>query len=155
LLPRAKSLPIAVQPDSASTRQTTRRRARILVVDDDRDVRQMAGEMLTDRGYSVELAADADEALAILRRDGGFDAMLVDYVMPGTNGASLVKIVRSLRPGLRTLMMTGHAELQAGEEIGTENIIRKPFNVATLDERLARVLARPILRVVQDKVGAR
>jgi hypothetical protein len=50
-------------------------------------------------------------------------------------------------------MMTGHAELHAGEEIGTENIIRKPFNVATLDERLARVLARPILRVVQDKVG--
>jgi DNA-binding NtrC family response regulator len=153
LLPRAKSLPIAVQPDSGSTRQTTRRRARILVVDDDRDVRQMTGEMLTELGYSVELAADADEALAILRRGGGFDAMLVDYVMPGANGASLVKIVRSLRPGLRTLMMTGHAELQAGEEIGTENIIRKPFNVATLDERLARVLARPILRVVQDEVG--
>jgi DNA-binding NtrC family response regulator len=154
LLPRANSLPLAVQPDASSPGQTTRRRARILVVDDDRDVRQLTGEMLTERGYSVELAADADEALAILRRDGGFDAMLVDYVMPGTNGASLVKIVRSLRPGLRTLMMTGHAELQAGEEIGTENIIRKPFNAATLDERLARVLVRPILRVVQGEVAA-
>jgi CheY-like chemotaxis protein len=154
LLPRAKSLPLAVEPDAGSPGQTTRRRARILVVDDDRDVRQLTGEMLTERGYSVELAADADEALAILRRDGGFDAMLVDYVMPGTNGASLVKIVRSLRPGLRTLMMTGHAELQAGEEIGTENIIRKPFNAATLDERLARVLVRPILRVVQGEVAA-
>ena len=80
--------------------------------------------------------------------------MLVDYVMPGTNGAALVKIVRSLRPGLRTLMMTGHVELQAGEEIGTANIIRKPFNVATLDERLVRVLARPSLRVVLGEVGA-
>jgi DNA-binding NtrC family response regulator len=79
----------------------------------------------------------------------------VDYVMPGTNGAALVKIVRSFRPGLRTLMMTGHVELQAGEEIGTENIIRKPFNVATLDERLARVLAGPILRMVQSEAGAR
>jgi CheY-like chemotaxis protein len=154
LLPRAKSLPIALQPDPRSTRRTIRRRARILVVDDDRDVRQMTGEVLTERGYSVELAADADEALAILRRDGGFDAMLVDYVMPGANGASLVKIVRSLRPGLRTLMMTGHAEVQAGEEIGTENIIRKPFSVATLDERLARLLAGPMLRVVQGEVGA-
>ena len=125
----------------------------MLVVDDDRDVRQMTGEMLTERGYSVELAADADEALAILRRDGDFDAMLVDYVMPGTNGASLVKIVRSLRPGLRILMMTGHTGLQAGKKIRTENIIRKPFNVATLDERLARVLARPILRAVQSEVG--
>jgi signal transduction histidine kinase len=153
LMPRAKSQPVAVQPDSAGGRQATRRRARILVVDDDRDVRQMTGEMLAERGYSVELAADADEALAILQRDGGFDAMLVDYVMPGINGAALVKMVRTLRPGLRTLMMTGHAELRAGEEIGTENIIRKPFNVATLDERLARVLARPILRAVQGGVG--
>ena len=110
--------------------------------------------MLTERGYSVELAADADEALAILRRDGGFDAMLVDYVMPGTNGAWLVKIARSLPPGLRILMMTGQIGLQAGKEIGTENIIRKPFNVATLDERLARVLAKPILRAVQSEVGA-
>ena len=80
--------------------------------------------------------------------------MLVNYVMPGTNGLSLVKIVRSLRPGLRTLMMTGHAELQIGEEIGIENIIRKPFNVATLDERLGRVLARPNLRAVHGGVGA-
>ena len=154
LLPRAKSLPIAVQPDAGSTGQATRRRTRILVVDDDRDVRQMTGEMLTERGYSVELAAAADEALAILQRDGGFDAMLVDYVMPGTNGASLAKIVRNLRPGMGILMMTGHAELQAGEEIGTENIIRKPFNVATLNERLVRVLARPIFQVVQGVVGA-
>jgi CheY-like chemotaxis protein len=154
LLPRAKSLPTAMRPDPGLTRQTIRRRARILVVDDDRDVRQMTGEMLTERGYSVELAADADEALAILRGDGGFDAMLVDYVMPGMNGAALVKIVRTFRPGLRTLMMTGHVELRAGEEIGTENIIRKPFAVAALDERLARILARPILRMVQGEAGA-
>jgi signal transduction histidine kinase/ActR/RegA family two-component response regulator len=154
LLPRAKSPPIAVRPDSGSTRQTNRPRARILVVDDDRDVRQMTGELLTERGYSVELAADADAALALLQRDGGFDVMLVDYVMPGTNGALLMKIVRSLRPGLRTIMMTGHAALQLGEEIGIENIIRKPFNVATLDERLARVLARPNLQAVQGGLGA-
>ncbi len=154
LLPRAKSLPVAVRPDSGSTRQTSHPRARILVVDDDRDVRQMTGEMLTERGYSVELAADADAALAILQRDGGFDVMLVDYVMPGTNGASLVKIVRSLRPGLRTLMMTGHAAPQLGEEVGIENIIRKPFNVTTLDERLVRALARPNLWAVHGGVGA-
>jgi CheY-like chemotaxis protein len=126
----------------------------MLVVDDDRDVRQMTGEMLTERGYSVALAADADAALAILQRDGSFDAMLVDYVMPGTDGASLMRIVRSFRPGLRALMMTGHAALQVGDEIGVENIIRKPFNVAILEERLARVLARPNLQVVQGGVGA-
>jgi CheY-like chemotaxis protein len=154
LLPRAKSLPIPVRPDSGLRRQTNRSQARILIVDDDRDVRQMTGEMLTERGYSVELAADADAALAILQRDGGFDAMLVDYVMPGTNGASLMSIVRSLRPGLRALMMTGHAALQVGDEIGIENIIGKPFNVATLEERLARVLAKPNLQAVQGRVGA-
>jgi signal transduction histidine kinase/CheY-like chemotaxis protein len=154
LLPRAKSLPSPVRPAFGLARQTNRPQARILVVDDDQDVRQMTGEMLTERGYSVELAADADAALAVLQRDGGFDAMLVDYVMPGTNGAALMRIVSSLRPGLRAVLMTGHAALQLGEEIGIENIIRKPFNAATLEERLARILARPNLRAVQGGAGA-
>jgi len=148
LLPRAKSMPAAVRTDPLAGRNTNRRRARILVVDDDNDVRLMTGEMLTECGYAVELAAGGEEALAILRRDGGFEAMLVDYIMPGINGTKLIEEARKIRPLLRTLLMTGHAELSAGESIGSDNIIRKPFNVATLDERLERVLARPTLRAV-------
>ena len=152
LMPRARALPVTVRTDSMSGRSGLRRRARVLVVDDDQDVRQMTGEMLSERGYSVELAADAQEALAMLERDNGFDVMLVDYVMPGMNGIALMQAVRSLYPGLKSLLMTGHAEMRSGEIIGSESILRKPFNVATLDERMERLFARPVLRAVQGGV---
>ncbi len=148
LMPRAASLP-AARTETASTRNAPRRRARVLVVDDDNDVRQMTGEMLTERGYSVELVADATDALAVLARDSGIDVALVDYVMPGVNGIDLLERLQAVRPGLRTLLMTGHADMEDDGAVGTDNIIRKPFNIATLDERIERILSRPVLRAVQ------
>jgi CheY-like chemotaxis protein len=124
----------------------------VLVVDDDRDVRQMTAEMLGERGYTVEMAADAQEALAMLERDTGYDAILVDYVMPGMNGIALIQAVRTLCPGMKALLMTGHAEMRSGEIIGAESILRKPFNVATLDERMERLFARPVLRAIEGGV---
>ena len=152
LVPRAHSLPAMVRLEPAAARGAARRRARVLVVDDDRDVRQMTGEMLIERGYAVGLASDGQEALAMLERDGNFDVILVDYVMPGINGVALMQTVRTLYPQVKALLMTGHAEMRAGEIIGSESILRKPFNIATLDERLERLLARPVLRAVQGGV---
>jgi signal transduction histidine kinase/CheY-like chemotaxis protein len=152
LMPRARSLPASLRDEPPAGRSGLRRRARVLVVDDDGDVRQMTGEMLTERGYAVEVAADGQEALAILGRDGNFDVMLVDYVMPGANGIALMQTVRTLYPHMKSLLMTGHAEMRAGEIIGSESILRKPFNIAILDERLERLFARPVLRAVQGGV---
>jgi CheY-like chemotaxis protein len=152
LLPRARSLPAALRTESPAGRAGPRRRARVLVVDDDPDVRQMTGEMLTERGYAVAMATDGQEALALLERDGNFDVMLVDYVMPGISGIALMQTARVLYPHVKSLLMTGHAEMRAGEIIGSESILRKPFNIATLDERLERLLARPVLRAVQGGV---
>ena len=53
---------------------------------------------------------------------------------------------------MKSLLMTGHAEMRSGEIIGAESILRKPFNIATLDERLDRLFARPVLRAVQGGV---
>ena len=147
LLPRATTMP-AARTDTLSSRNAPRRRARVLVVDDDNDVRAMTGEMLTERGYSVELASSCEEALDLLQRDANFDVVLADYVMPGMNGATLIERLQTLRPGMRTLLMTGHAELGDDETVVTDSIIRKPFNVATLDERLERILSRPTLRAL-------
>jgi signal transduction histidine kinase len=147
ILPRAAAMP-AARPDPMLGRNAPRRRARILVIDDDLAVRQMTGEMLVERGYAVELTGHADDALTTLERDGNFDLVLVDYVMPGINGIALIERIQKLRPGLRTLLMTGHADLDDDETVVTDSIIRKPFNIATLDERIERMLARPILRTI-------
>ncbi len=147
LMPRATSMPVARQ-DPLGGRNAPRRRARILVVDDDNDVRQMTGEMLIERGYSVELVAGAEEAMAVLEHDSAFDLVLVDYVMPGVNGMTLVDLLQTSRPGLRTLLMTGHAEMEEDIAVSPDTIIRKPFNIATLDERIERIVARPALRAL-------
>jgi signal transduction histidine kinase len=147
LLPRAASMP-AARPEVQYGRNAPRRRARVLVVDDDRDVRAMTGEMLAERGYYAELAGTCEDALAALARDANFDVVLIDYVMPGMNGVDLIERIKSLRPGVRTLLMTGHADMEADDDVVTDSIIRKPFNIATLDERIDRVMSRPILRAL-------
>jgi signal transduction histidine kinase len=147
LLPRAAAMP-ATRSDPAGSRNAPRRRSRVLVVDDDNDVRQMTGEMLAERGYAVELVSTAEEALVVIQRDASFDVVLVDYIMPGMNGVDLIERLQRIRPGLRTLLMTGHADMGDDETVVTDSIIRKPFNVATLDERLDRILTRPALRAL-------
>ena len=145
LVPRAAAMPV---PRAEPSRNAPRRRARVLVVDDDNDVRQMTGEMLLERGYAVELVPTAEEALTLIQRDAAFDVVLVDYVMPGMNGVDLIDRLQRARPGLRTLLMTGHADMGDDETVVTDSIIRKPFNISTLDERLERILTRPTLRAL-------
>ncbi len=154
LLPRALAVPLAARRDAILERQGPRRRARLLVVDDDRDVLMTTGEMLSERGYAVTLASNGDEALAALATQDGFDAMATDYVMPGMNGLALIQAAQKLRPGLRCLLVTGHAELDGNDAIDPENIVRKPFNVATLEERVERLLAQPMLRGVRGGLAA-
>jgi len=127
-----------------------RRRARLLVVDDDPDVRLVTAEMLRASGYTVEVACDSDNALTILEGDAGFDALLVDYLMPGMDGMALMQYLRKERPALRVLLMTGYADLRNGAA-GTSDIIHKPFDVATLTARIEQILRRPMLRALPGR----
>jgi len=121
---------------------------RMLVVDDDRAVREMTGEMLVERGHAVVLASGATEALAVLQRVGDgaappFDVLLADYVMPGMNGVSLIQAAQGICPGLRALLVTGNAEFEAGEPVRPVDIMRKPFTIAQLEERIAGMMGQP------------
>ena len=147
LVPRSATMPVAAA-DPMAGRNAPKRRSRVLVVDDDDDVRKMTGEMLNERGYVVELVSNGDEALAAVARDGGFDLALVDFMMPGMSGRDLIERLNQVRPAMRTLLMTGHAELDDDEVVVTDSIIRKPFNIVTLDERIDQLLTRPQLRAL-------
>ena len=144
LLPRAAVNAPMAGAEAGPQAQARLRRLRVLVVDDDRAVREMAAEMLMERGHSVMTAADGTEALAILdgpvAHEEPFDLMLVDYVMPGMNGVSLIQAAQVLQPGLRALLVTGNAESQTAELIESAQVMRKPFTIAQLEERMARLL---------------
>ncbi len=134
LLPRASA---TQAPAEAAAAQ------RILVVDDEADVRTLTAEMLEEDGHDVLVAAGAEEALRLLEEQP-VDLLLADYIMPGMNGVELLRRAAQVQPGLRVMLVTGYAELGgAGGMAGlrTEQVLRKPFRSSDLLRRVDQVLA--------------
>src|SRR3954454_3309406 len=84
----------------------------ILVVDDERAVRVMIGRALTELGYRVAEAAGGPEALQLAREDRP-DLVVLDYVMPGMDGAEVARELAALDPDLPIIFSTGHGALRA------------------------------------------
>jgi chemotaxis protein histidine kinase CheA len=84
-------------------------RPRVLVVDDSRGARQLVGSVLTGQGFETLVAGDAEEGLAKLKSDQ-FDALVVDYAMPGSDGVELVHSVRKILPSLPVVMVSAVAD---------------------------------------------
>lgn len=120
--------------------------ARILIVDDDAEIRTLLAGFLERHGYAADTAADADDARRRIAREH-YDLIVLDIMMPGEDGLSLC---RSLRAESRTpiVMLTAIAEETdriVGLEMGADDYLTKPFNPREL---LARI--RAIFRRVRD-----
>jgi len=116
----------------------------VLVVDDDRAIRNVLVEMLTALGYQVTETSGGAEALAVFRADpGAFDAVLTDYTMPGMTGFELAGALLELRPDLPILLTTGFAEEVTADvvaERGIRGLLKKPFKIEDLGRAFGRVL---------------
>ncbi len=87
------------------------RRPKVLVVDDSPSVRQLVEATLSSHGFDITLAADAKRALEALET-GAFEALIVDYRMPGPDGIELVRQARKMLPGLPVVMVSAVAEIE-------------------------------------------
>jgi signal transduction histidine kinase/ActR/RegA family two-component response regulator len=117
------------------------KKSRVLVVDDDRLVRKFMTESLRSMGHDVTDAAEGTAALEILDRHP-FDLLLVDYAMPGMNGAAVARAAREKQPGLRILVVSGYSDSAALEAaIGSAAQLRKPFDLSELRAAVLDVLA--------------
>jgi two-component system response regulator MprA len=125
---------------------------RILVVDDERAVRESLRRALELEGYDVELAADGGEALYLLSSDAPEpDAVLLDVLMPGIDGLEVCRRLRRSGSRLPVLMLTARAEVEnrvEGLDAGADDYVTKPF---ALEELLARL--RALLRRTADGSG--
>lgn len=105
--------------------------ARILLVEDEMLVRELAFEDLSEAGYEVVTAGDGDEALEILRGDQGFDLLFTDIKMPSSiDGRALAVEAKRLIPGLKVIYATGLAD--AGPADDGERCLQKPYRRDTL-----------------------
>jgi len=117
------------------------RPARVLVVDDDAEVREAMVAMLDELGYQVDEAPSADEALARLadRRQPAIDILLSDVVMPGQlDGVGLAEEVQRLYPTIPIVLATGYTtRLTVASAF---RVLAKPFSHQALAETLAEIL---------------
>lgn len=112
-----------------------KRRRTILVVEDDRDLRETVSEVLTEEGFQVVTAEDGHHALALLERHGPPDLILLDLMMPGMNGWQFLKAADDDQ--LRVIIMTAATEA-APEGLP---VLRKPVRLSTLLSTIERHLA--------------
>jgi two-component system, OmpR family, response regulator MprA len=114
---------------------------KILVVDDERAVRDSLRRALELQGYEVALASDGAEALAQLESNGQPDAVLLDVLMPGIDGLEVCRRIRQTGSEVPVLMLTARdavGDRVAGLDAGADDYVVKPF---ALEELLARVRA--------------
>jgi two-component system response regulator MprA len=118
---------------------------KLLVVDDERAVRESLRRALELEGYEIELAGDGSEALYRLEANGEPDALILDVLMPGLDGLEVCKRLRRAGSRLPVLMLTARDEVEdrvAGLDAGADDYVTKPFALEELLARLRALLRR-------------
>jgi DNA-binding NtrC family response regulator len=107
--------------------------ARILIVDDDRQIRDMLRATLEREGFEVAEAADGRQALALYRQTPA-DVVLADIIMPEMEGIETILQLRKVDPGARIIAMSGgghigpHAYLSSAQQCGAQFVFTKPID---------------------------
>jgi CheY-like chemotaxis protein len=123
-----------------TTGQLGFRRKRILLVDDQRSVREAIGLLLRLDAHTVVEAADGVEALALFK-PGSFDLVITDFEMPQMKGNELAARIKQACPAQPVLMITAYAELLGGSDNHIDALLDKPFRLEDLRRAMAELLS--------------
>lgn len=138
-------------------------RARLLVVDDEANLRAVLRDILSLMGYHVGEAESGLEALKLLEISS-YDLMLLDIRMPGMNGVEVMNRVRESYPEMSIIILTAHATLEsavAAVKLGAVDYMLKPFNIEdlgttisqALKERSQRLRDKQLLNLIGDTLS--
>jgi signal transduction histidine kinase len=158
-LPRVESAaaPVSIPSTDRAHARPPGGKPVLLVVDDDEGVREVTATRLAEAGYAVREAASGLQALAMLDGDSCVDLVVLDFAMPGMNGAEAAAEIRKRWPAMPVLFVTGFADTaalrQAGAN-GSDAVVLKPFRDGELERKVAGALAARLPagpRLVSDR----
>ncbi len=117
-------------------------KARILIVDDEKNIVSSLTGILADEGYEVAETGDGIEALEIIQTDPP-DLVLLDIWLPGMDGIEVLKTVKSYHPEIEVLIMSGHGTIDTAvkaTKLGAQDFIEKPFSLDRIIQSIAEAL---------------
>jgi DNA-binding NtrC family response regulator len=120
----------------------------VLVVDDEKNVREGLARVLARKGYRTRVAADTDQAIAAMRQEG-FDAVITDLRMPGRDGLELLREAKELWPQVHFIIMTAYGEIASYLEArhhGAVEYFNKPVRIDDLIAVLTSIRYRQMQR---------
>jgi CheY-like chemotaxis protein len=116
-----------------------------MLVEDERVVRDLAKAILERKGYTLLVAASPREALALLEsHPARIDLLVSDVIMPILSGPELARRIRDLRPGIKTLFLSGYTEQLVnadGRLAGMDGFLSKPFTADDLARKVGDILS--------------
>lgn len=115
---------------------------RVLIVDDEDIIRELLAEFLGSQGFSITLASSAEEAWPLITT-APFEAVLIDYGLPGMNGIEFCKRAHAQGIRSRLALMTGWGSMEAAEvEPSISRVIAKPFDLMAILKAVTELTAR-------------
>jgi len=118
---------------------------KILIVEDERSVREALASYLGFKGFEVETAGDGETGLRLVSQQGGYDLVITDLSMPGMHGLDFLHRLRKMGENLPVIVMTGYATVENAVQAlkeGAEDFVTKPIHFEELAESIARILER-------------
>lgn len=120
---------------------------RVLIVDDETQIREVLARMLAEMGYQVMLCGDGEDALALFRREWAqIDFVILDLIMPKISGWEVLREMRKIDPGAKILIASGHCKENDKDGIGgvkPDAFLLKPFRSAELASTIAGMRKSP------------
>lgn len=112
------------------------RNLKVLVIDDNEEIRKVMKRILESYGHTVISASDGENGLELFRKaPTKFDLIITDQGMPRILGEEIIKEVKSIDPGIKTILMTGDVNIISGAKAtGADEMLPKPFGLKALEK---------------------
>ncbi len=122
---------------------------RVLLVDDEVEFVETLAERMRNRGMKVDTSTSAQEAIGKVEADS-YDVIILDLKMPGMDGIQALELIKTKRPEMQVILLTGYASLDKGIEamkLGATDFLEKPADVEVLTEKIKKAKATKMILV--------